>query len=139
MVKEIWINLPVKDVKASRAFFEAIGFSFNDRMSDNVNNACLLVGNKGNVVMLFAEPVFSSIIQQEITDTKSSNELIISFDGESKKEVDEVAAKVKAAGGHIFSAPAEVQGWMYGFAFTDPDGHRWNMLYMDMEAMPKQG
>jgi predicted lactoylglutathione lyase len=62
---------------------------------------------------------------------------LFSFDAESREEVDEMAKKVKAAGGTLYAEPAENQGWMYGFAFVDPDGHRWNMLYMDMSKMPK--
>ena len=63
--------------------------------------------------------------------------MMISFDAESREEVDEMARKVFEAGGNIFGEPAEIQGWMYGFAFTDLDGHRWNQLYMDFSKMPQ--
>ena len=62
---------------------------------------------------------------------------MISFDAESPEEVDETARKVFDSGGKIFSEPAEIQGWMYGFAFADLDGHRWNQIYMDYSKMPK--
>jgi len=61
---------------------------------------------------------------------------LISIDAESREEVDEWAKKVTAAGGNVFAQPAENQGWMYGCAFADLDGHRWNVLYMDMSKMP---
>ena len=54
-----------------------------------------------------------------------------------RNEIDEMAEKVRKAGGEVFSEPEELQGWMYNVAFKDLDGHRWNMLYMDMEKMPK--
>ncbi|MDR8393736.1 VOC family protein [Aliifodinibius sp. S!AR15-10] len=130
MTKELWINLPVKDVKKSKAFFSEIGFSFNeDRETEEM--AAMMVGEKEVPVMLFHEDTFKNFIQHEVTDTEKSSETIISFDAESREEVDQLAEKVKAAGGNVFSEPAEVQGWMYGCAFTDLDGHRWNVLYMN--------
>ena len=129
MTKELWINLPVKDVKKSKAFFSEIGFSFNEER-ETEEMAAMMVGEKKVPIMLFAEDTFKNIIQHKVTDTEESSETIISFDAESREEVDQLAEKVTSAGGHVFSEPAEVQGWMYGCAFTDPDGHRWNVLYM---------
>jgi predicted lactoylglutathione lyase len=72
-----------------------------------------------------------------VVDTGKGSEVLFSFDAESREEVDALAKKVEHAGGDIYGQPSETQGWMYGFAFADPDGHRWNMLYMDMSKMPK--
>lgn len=135
MTKEIWINLPVKDVKRSKEFFTQIGFPLNTKHGNTDHSACLVVGSKNIVVMLFEENMFKGFTQNGLTNTGQSTEVLFSFDAESKEEVDEMAEKVKAAGGTIYSEPAENQGWMYGFAFIDPDGHRWNMLYMDMSKM----
>lgn len=130
MTKELWLNLPVKDLKKSKTFFEAIGFLFNEqRETDKM--AAMKVGEKQVPVMLITESTFKNVIQHNVTDTQQSSEIIISFDAESREEVDEMAEKVEKAGGNVFSEPAENQGWMYGCAFTDPDGHRWNVLYMD--------
>jgi predicted lactoylglutathione lyase len=138
MTKEIWFNLSVKDIKRSRDFFNAIGFSFTGSPGGNTEtSAALVVGDKKVIVMLFLEAEIKHFMQNELTDTSKSNELMISFGAESTEEVDEVARKVEAAGGVVFAPPAEIQGWMYGCAFTDPDGHRWNSLYMDMSKMPK--
>lgn len=132
MTKELWLNLPVKDIEKSKAFFTGIGFSFNeDRESETM--AAMKVGEKKVPVMLFEENTFKNVIQHNVTDTEKSSEIMISFDAESREEVDELAEKVQEAGGNVFSGPAEMQGWMYGCAFTDPDGHRWNTLYMDTE------
>ena len=88
--------------------------------------------------MLFEESTFENFVQNEITDTKSSSEILISIDAESRAEVDAFAKKVVEAGGLVFAKPAEIQGWMYGCGFADLDGHRWNMLYMDLSKAPKQ-
>ncbi|MEY2828706.1 MAG: hypothetical protein RIQ33_564, partial [Bacteroidota bacterium] len=72
-----------------------------------------------------------------IADTSKGSEVLISFDAESPEEVDTLVKNVKAAGGIVYGEPGWNQGWMYGCGFVDMDGHRWNMLYMDMTKMPK--
>lgn len=136
MTKEYWINLPIKDVERSKKFFTAIGFSFNTER-ETASMISLLVGKATMPIMLFETSVFESVVHNKISDTSKGAEIMISFDAESYSEVDEMAEKVKKAGGDVFSKPSEIQGWMYGFAFSDPDGHRWNMLYMDFAKMPK--
>lgn len=86
--------------------------------------------------MLFEEAVFGAFLQNKITATKSSSEILISIDAESRNEVDVWAQKVVEAGGVVFSKPTEIQGWMYGCGFADLDGHRWNVLYMDFKKLP---
>lgn len=85
--------------------------------------------------MLFEESTFKKIIDRDGTDTSKSSEVLFSFDAESKEEVDELAKKVEKAGGIVFSKPSEVQDWMYGFGFSDLDGHRWNAFYMNFSKM----
>ena len=135
MTKEIWLNLPVKDLEISKAFFSNLGFSFNTKFGNSDVSAGMLVGSKKVVVMLFAEHVFKSFIQGEVADTKKGSEILISIDAESKEEVDELAKKAAEAGGNVFAPPADSQGWMYGCAFADLDGHRWNVLYMDFSKL----
>jgi predicted lactoylglutathione lyase len=135
MVKQIWLNLPVKNVEKSKAFFAEIGFVFNEQHS-NATSACMLVGEANFVVMLFEETLFEGFVQNKLTDTKASSEMLISIDAQSKEEVDEFAIKVQEAGGNLFAKPAENQGWMYGCGFADLDGHRWNVLYMDLSKLP---
>ena len=139
MTKEIWLNLPVKDVLKSRAFYEQIGFTFNP--NDDPTNAamqCMFVGQKNFVVMLFPEETLKQFSRLDVNDTATTSQFLISIDAESREEVDELTAKAKAAGGLIFGEPSEIQGWMYGSGFTDLDGHRWNTLFMDHSKMPKQ-
>ncbi len=130
MTKEFWLNLPVKDPQKSKAFFEQLNFDFSaERESDTM--VAMMVGIKKLPIMLFEENTFAAIVKHEVADTSKGSEMIISFDAESRQEVDEIAERVKNAGGNLFDAPAEIQGWMYGCAFADLDGHRWNVLYMD--------
>lgn len=134
MTKQIWLNLPVKEVAASKAFFSKIGFSFNEE-HDTPSSTCMVAGEGKFVVMLFEESLFAGFSQNKITDTKTSSEVLISIDAESKQEVDELAKKVQEAGGDVFASPAESQGWMYGCGFADLDGHRWNVLFMDFSKL----
>jgi len=134
MTKQIWLNLPVKEVAKSKVFFAKIGFSFNEQHGTD-HSAAMLVGEKNFVVMLFEESMFGGFVQNKITDTKSSSEVLISIDAESREEVDEFAQKVIEAGGTLFAKPAENLGWMYGCGFSDLDGHRWNVLFMDFSKL----
>jgi predicted lactoylglutathione lyase len=138
MTKEFWINLPVKDLERSKRFFTQLGFSLKATPGNNDNAACLLPGSGQVQVMLFEESVFKSFTGAEIADTGKSSEVLFSIDAENKMEVNEIADRVEKAGGLIFAQPAEKDGWMYGFGFKDPDGHRWNVLFMDMTKTPKQ-
>ncbi|MBO9153804.1 VOC family protein [Chitinophaga sp. GCM10012297] len=135
-MKQFWINLPVKDVKRSKEFFGKLGFQFNPQYGDQPNSASLLLGDKGVVVMLFDEPTFKGFTNTEVADRKQT-EVLLSIDAQSKEEVDEMAKKAVEAGGASSHKPSQMQGWMYGCVFSDPDGHRWNVLYMDMSKMPK--
>ncbi|MFV0389387.1 MAG: VOC family protein [Pyrinomonadaceae bacterium] len=134
MTNEFWLNLPVKEVGKAVEFFRAIGFAFNENFPQTENSACLQLGKKGLIVMLFDYETFAGFAQNAPPET--GTEVLISFDAESREEVDKTAKLVENAGGTIFAAPANVQGWMYGFGFVDLDGHRWNMAYMDFSKMP---
>jgi predicted lactoylglutathione lyase len=134
MTKQIWLNLPVNNVEKSKKFFINIGFSFNEEYC-NVQSACMLVGEKNFVVMLFERSMFATFVQNAIVDTQLHAEMLISIDAESRNEVEELAQKVEEAGGVLFAKPAENQGWMYGCGFSDLDGHRWNILFMDYDKL----
>lgn len=137
MTKELWINLPVKDLNRSKDFFNAIGFSFKDGPGNNDKMAPLIIGDKKTIVMLIVEDVFTGACMNAIADTRKGTEVMLSFSAENREEVVNIAKKVTDAGGNLFAPPAEIQGWMFGCAFADPDGHRWNALYMDMNENSK--
>jgi len=131
MTKELWINLPVKDVAMSREFFTRIGFQINDHFPGDPNvMASFFVGTKSIVLMLVAEEMFRQFTNHPIADPKLGNEVLLSIDAESREEVDQLARTVAEAGGGVASPPGDGGGGMYGFNFTDLDGHRWNVLHM---------
>lgn len=138
MAKEFWVNLPVKEISKSRAFFKAIGFIENAQFSENPTMASFFLGDKNVVVNFFPEDLFKSFSNTEIADTAKGTEALFSIDAQSPAEVDEVANKAVAAGAKLYANPGEKDGWMYGCGFSDLDGHRWNVLYMDFSKMPKQ-
>jgi hypothetical protein len=137
MAKQFWINLPVKDLNKSIEFFSKLGFSFDSQFGNTDESACLVIGEKNVIVMLFAESIFKNITRNEIADSKQATEVLLSIDAETREEVDEIAKKAVEAGATIFGEPDD-QSWMYGCGFADLDGHRWNVLYMDMNNMPKE-
>jgi predicted lactoylglutathione lyase len=137
MIKSLWLNLPVKDVAKSRDFFTSIGFRLNEQYGNSENSASLLIGESNLVLMLWTEAGFTGFTRHKMSDTSQGNEVLFSFDAESPEEVDEIMSKVEAAGGDVFAKPGWNQGWMYGGAFMDLDGHRWNILHMDFNKMPK--
>lgn len=138
MTKQFWVNLPVKDITKSKEFFTQLGFSFTKEHGNRNESAGLIIGDQNVVVMLFVESAFKKFTKNEITDTNQSTEVLFSIDAESREEVDEMAKQVVQAGGTIFGEPAEHEGWMYGCGFADLDGHRWNVLYMDMNKLSKE-
>nr|MBA3707000.1 extradiol dioxygenase [Bacteroidota bacterium] len=113
MTKELWINLPVKDINRSKEFFSKLGFSFNNKYAGE-DSVGLMIGSKNIIVMLFKVAAFEKFTGNKISDTKLGAEVLLSFDAESKEEVDEMASKAEAGGANIFSKPTEIQGWMYG-------------------------
>jgi uncharacterized protein len=137
MTKELWINLPVKDIVKSREFFTKLGFTFHPRHKDSNDAAGLIIGESNLMVMLFPEDTFKKFAKNAISDTTIATEVLFSIDAESRDEVDELIKKAIHAGGIAFSEPEEQDGWMYGAGFSDLDGHRWNVLYMDMAKMPR--
>lgn len=132
MASEIYVNLPVKNLKRSKKFFSRLGFSFNPQFTDD-NAACLVIG-ENIFAMLLTEPFFKTFTSKEICDATKDTEVIIAIDAESREKVNEIVSRALGAGGSIYR---EVQdhGWMYGHGFADPDGHLWEVLFMDKTAL----
>ncbi len=87
--------------------------------------------------MLFAQDVFSGFTNNALSDTTKGTEVLFSLGADSRDQVNDIANRVKSAGGTVFGEPRESNGFMYGCGFCDPDGHRWNVLFMDASKMPK--
>lgn len=134
MVKEIFINLSVKDLKVAQDFFTRLGFSFNPDFT-NEQAACLILGD--NIyAMLLVEEFFTGFSRKEIADTSKVAEIITACSVESREKVDEIADTALAAGAKYSNDPMD-HGWMYSRSFQDPDGHIWEVLFTDMTAFPK--
>lgn len=133
---KIFVNLPVNDLNKTMNFFSELGFKFNP-MFTNEKAACMVIG-EDIYSMLLVEKFFKSFIpDREICDTKKSAEAIVALSAKTRKEVDELIRKAVAAGGSEYRQ-AQDYGWMYGRAFKDIDGHIWEIIYMDMNAIPEE-
>ena len=134
MAKQIFINLPVRNLKKSMAFFEKLGFTFNMQFTDD-KAACMIIG-ENIYAMLLLEKFFKTFTNKEIADAKKTTEVLIAIDAESRQSVDEMIRKAVEAGGSTYRNPQD-NGWMYGHSFADLDGHQWEVLYLDESQMPK--
>lgn len=134
MIKEIFVNLSVKDLKVAQDFFSRLGFGFNPDFTDD-RAACLVLG-ENIYAMLLVEEFFKGFSKKDIPDTLKTAEVINALAVESREKVDQIAEAALAAGGKFSSDPAD-HGWMYSRSFQDPDGHIWEVLYTDMAAFPK--
>ncbi|MBN8673611.1 MAG: VOC family protein [Chitinophagales bacterium] len=134
MPSKIFVNLPVKDLKRSIDFFTHLGFSFNQQFTDD-KAACLVINDGSIYAMLLTEPMFKTFTKKEIADASKTTEVLIAIDADSREQVDELVRKAVEAGGSIYSEPAD-HGWMYQHSFADPDGHQWEVLYMDESKLP---
>jgi uncharacterized protein len=135
MSTQIFVNLPVKDLSRSIAFFTSLGFGFNPQFTDE-KGTCMIVGSD-IFVMLLTEAFFKTFIKKEISDARKTTEVILSLSYESKEKVDEAVKKALAAGATMPNQPQDF-GWMYQSGFEDLDGHLWEVFYMDINAMPAQ-
>ena len=131
MTREIWLNLPVKDIKKTTDFFEKVGFTLKTYAPQSDNMVSFKIGQKEFIINFFTEQVFNSFTSFKIANLADATECLISIDSESPTEVDEILARAKNAGGYVYAKGAEKDGWMYGGGFTDLDGHKWNVLFMD--------
>lgn len=128
--RQVWANLPVKDVERAREFYSSLGFKINGgRESEQL--ASFLVGEDDFVIHFFREEIFEQSSVGKAADLEQGSEVMFTIGANSRKEVDTWAEQVTEAGGTLFSKPAEIgkgNGW-YGCGFSDPDGHKWNVFY----------
>ena len=130
--RKIFVNLPVKDLTASVDFFTALGFTFDPAFTDE-QATCMVVSDEA-FVMLLVEPRFKDFATKDISDASSSTEVIIAVSASSREEVDHLADTALAAGGSPAKDPMDM-GFMYGRSFSDLDGHSWEVMWMDPQAV----
>jgi len=135
MARKIFVNLPIKEMERTKAFFTALGFAFNPQFT-NEQGACMVV-SEDIYVMLLVEPFFQGFTKKRIADATSATEVLVCLSCESRAEVDELVKKALAAGGSAPNAPQD-HGFMYGHGFEDLDGHLWELVWMDPKAAPPQ-
>lgn len=135
MNKQIFVNLPVKDLPRSKDFFAALGYTFNPQFT-NDQGACMVI-SENIYAMLLTEEFFKTFIDRPISSAHESAQVINCLSCESREEVDATVAKALAAGGTVPREPQDM-GFMYGHGFADLDGHLWELAFMDPAAMPPQ-
>ena len=132
MARRIFVNLPVDDLQKSIDFWTRLGFEFNPQFT-NDQAACMVIADD-NSVMLLTRDFFKSFTKKEVADARTQTEVITALSADSKEGVDELADQALAAGGQPANEPME-DGPMYGRSFQDPDGHLWEVIWMDPSAL----
>ncbi len=132
MSTKIFVTLPVKDLKNSIRFYEALGYKQNPQFSDET--AASIVISDAIYVMLGTHDTFKKLTPKEITDPTKVCHVLISLSRESRSAVEDLMAKALAAGGSQAHDP-EDHGFMYQHGFYDPDGHGWGLFWMDPAAV----
>jgi predicted lactoylglutathione lyase len=124
----IFVNLPVRDLAAARAFYEALGFGVHAGFTDEQTAA--IVVDDDIVVMLHSDDRFAELVSGEVGDPSASTTATYCLSAASREEVDELVATALDAGGRSW-LPARSDGLRYTGSFTDPDGHVWEVMWMD--------
>lgn len=135
MSRKIFVNLPVRDLPRAMAFFEALGFAVNRQFTDETA-ACLVVSEE-IYAMLLTEAKFAQFTPKAIADARETTEVLICLGCDSRQEVDALMGQALAAGGRE-PRPPQDHGFMYGRSFEDPDGHIWELVWMDPAAIRAQ-
>jgi len=128
----IFVNLPVSDLERSINFYEAIGAT-NDPQFTNDSAAMMRFSEEVNV-MLLTHKRWADFTSKTIPDAKTHAQVLLALSRDSREAVDATTAKAEAQGTVIDPTPAQEYGWMYGRSFEDPDGHIWEVSWMDVEA-----
>ena len=130
--RSIFVNLSVRNLQKSMAFFSSLGFTFNPKFTDD-KAACMII-NDTAYVMLLGEEFFRGFTKKKICDTSSSTETLLALSCESRAEVDQLVRKAIDAGGSHAMDPMD-HGFMYGWSFYDVDGHHWEVMWMDPQGV----
>ncbi|MGK7868669.1 VOC family protein [Falsiroseomonas sp. E2-1-a20] len=132
MPRMIFVNLPVTDLGRAVAFYEAVGARKNPQFSDDT--AACLVFSETIHAMLLTHDKYRQFTLKPIVDAHQASEVLICVSADSREEVDGMVRRAGAAGGGTDPTPVQDHGFMYGRSFEDPDGHIWEVMWMDMAA-----
>ena len=134
MPKQIFINLPVRDLPKAKAFYEAIGAVNNPQFSDDTA-ACMVLSDT-IFVMLLTHTKWATFTQKPIVDARQASEVMLALNADDRNAVDALVAAASANGGKADVNPPQDHGFMYGRDFEDLDGHIWESFFMDMSQLP---
>ncbi|WP_337268117.1 VOC family protein [Oryzifoliimicrobium ureilyticus] len=135
MYDQVFINFPVLDLKKAIAFYEGVGGRVNPQFSDETA-ACIVLSDKIHV-MLLTHPKYRQFTNKEIIDAKTGSEVLVCLSADSREAVNDIAEKAKASGGRADPNPPQDYGFMMSRSIEDPDGHVFEIMFMDMEAAAK--
>ncbi|WP_340015746.1 VOC family protein [Paenibacillus sp. FSL K6-1318] len=133
--KQIFVNLPVQDLKKSVEFFTKVGFEFDANFTDE-SATCMIIG-ENIYAMLLVEERFQSFISKKISNAAETTEVIVALSVDSREQVDVIVQAALDAGGKPSNEPQD-HGFMYGWSFQDLDDHLWEVSYIDLSAFPSE-
>ncbi len=128
----IFVNLPVKDLDKSKQFFTELGYTINQQFTDD-KASCIVISDT-IYLMLLVEPFFKTFTKKDLADATTSTEAIIALSADSREAVDELVDKAIAAGAGPSNEPMD-EGYMYARSFADPNGHLFEVMWMDPNAV----
>lgn len=135
MPQMIFVNLPVTDLNKSKAFYAAIGAANNPAFTDDTA-ACMVVEEGSIHVMLLTHEKWATFTSKKIPDAHTTAQVLICVSADSREAVDGQVDTAVAAGGRADPTPTQDFGFMYGRSFEDPDGHIWEVMWMNPAAIP---
>jgi predicted lactoylglutathione lyase len=132
MSRKLFVNVAVKDLERSMRFFSSLGFTFNPKFTDD-KAACMIISDEA-FFMLLSEPFFKGFTKRDVVDAHEATEAMFALSCESRAEVDSLVRKAIDAGG-LHAMDPQDHGFMYGWSFYDLDGHHWEVMWMDPNAV----
>lgn len=132
MARQIFINLPVRNVTASSAFYAALGAERDARFCDGLT--AMMRFTDSITVMLLGHDRFAAFTPKAIADAHIHSEVMLCLSCDDRAGVDILAQTAGWAGGQTDPSPPQDHGFMYGRSFEDPDGHIWEAVWMDVDA-----
>ncbi len=135
MTKQLFVNLPVRDLQKAKAFYEAIGAVNNPQFSDHTS-ACMVLSDT-IFAMLLTHEKWTQFTRKPIADARHVSEVMLALSASDRQAVDTIVNAAGTNGGQADVNPQRDHGFMYSRSFEDADGHIWEIVFMDMSQMPQ--
>lgn len=134
-INQIYVNLPVQDVQKTREFWTKLGFSVNEQFSDD-NAICVIMKENHIYTMFLKEEYFKTFTNRPVAKGETTQTLL-AIGVNSREEVDSMVKTAVENGGSTYSEPQD-HGWMYQSAFSDLNGHQWEVMFADPSQFPAE-